>query len=1036
MKKFLKVFSIALGSLFVLALVALGIVSWLLFTPERLTPIAQKQASKYLRCEVAIERAEISLVRRFPEAEIRLQGLTLVNPMPGAPCDTLLDVRSAVLRADIMALLKRRELLLSEFTLSGGNVCLFVDGDGNANYDIFPESAAASGPVSGEDDGFEITHMELRGVRLDGVALRYRDEQSEMAAEAVLSLAEIAGTARGSEVDIEVSAEIRNAGFATDSLSGGASFLSLGAKAFVNGETADFGSLSIRAQGLTAVMDGETMAENADLELDTSVLVGLEPLTADISSLTALLNGLPLSLHGTAAMDSPEKGSITADITYSLESWPLKKIAGLIPAKYAGYLDGITIRTGAITSSGNIAGVYSEDSMPLMDIVLELDGASGEYAAVPLALTSLDGGLRIVTDLKDDAKSFVAINSLKAATAGSRMNMSGTVRNLFSDMAADLSGHAVVSLEEFGPFIPDSLRIEAKGVAELNFDGSATVSQVEKMELDKIKFNGKLALTSFEANYDTIAVFAPHAEAVFSLPNRSPKEPSRSFVSAGITADRLDIVMGKSMTASLFAPEIGIESGDFRDTTHIPSFAANATFDSLRLEADMLSVTAAAPAIRVAVAPQRRNAEQPRFSMAYKGGAIAAAMGPDSFGLREVDFSADVAYNAEEEKPLLRFRPRGKLYAKGITASIGSLGLPLGIPTLDVGITPRRLTVNEASLTLGTSDFRLTGVLDNLTPYLRGDSILRGDFVFSSGVTDLDQLLALTSDIGDGEDTETTNSGGPYMVPRGTDITLRADIKKAILDGNAIREIEGGIFVLEEGRLVLDSMTMRLPGANAQLSGIYHSQRRNNIFTALDLHLLDVEIETLLQMIPALDTLMPMLRSFRGKGEFHMAADVSLDSLYRMKISTLGGSASLRGKDLVLLDGETFHAIARKLMFRNKERNIVDSLSAEFTVLKNYVYVFPFAVSMDRYGAVVGGRHGLDMDMDYNISLVKSLLPFRLAVNVSGTPENMRFRLTRNKYHDFTRPVWRGEVQNKQLELREMIRRALLNNIAIKDDGE
>ena len=87
------------------------------------------------------------------------------------------------------------------------------------------------------------------------------------------------------------------------------------------------------------------------------------------------------------------------------------------------------------------------------------------------------------------------------------------------------------------------------------------------------------------------------------------------------------------------------------------------------------------------------------------------------------------------------------------------------------------------------------------------------------------------------------------------------------------------------------------------------------------------------------------------------------------------------------------------LRFKNRQKeNQVDSLTAEFTVFRNEIDVYPFLIAIDRYKAVVGGRHNLDMSFDYNISLVESPLPFRASVEVSGNLDDMKFRLARAKY--------------------------------------
>jgi hypothetical protein len=182
-------------------------------------------------------------------------------------------------------------------------------------------------------------------------------------------------------------------------------------------------------------------------------------------------------------------------------------------------------------------------------------------------------------------------------------------------------------------------------------------------------------------------------------------------------------------------------------------------------------------------------------------------------------------------------------------------------------------------------------------------------------------------------------------------------------------------------------------------------------------------------MIPDIDTIMPMLRSFGGKGEFHIAVETYMDSMYNVKKSTLRGASSISGNNLVLMDGETFSEIAKKLNFNKKTQNKVDSLSAEFTIFRNEIDVYPFLMVMDKYKVVIAGRHNIDMSFDYNVSVVDCPLPIKLGVDIKGDMDNLSYDLGKCKYPDYYRPTSRHSVENSQLELRKMIRDELTQKV-------
>jgi hypothetical protein len=266
------------------------------------------------------------------------------------------------------------------------------------------------------------------------------------------------------------------------------------------------------------------------------------------------------------------------------------------------------------------------------------------------------------------------------------------------------------------------------------------------------------------------------------------------------------------------------------------------------------------------------------------------------------------------------------------------------------------------------------------------------------------------------------------MVPKGVDFTLNVNVGLAHFGSGIATDITGKMRI-KDGLMVLDDFNFVTPAAKMNLTAMYRTPRKNHLFMGLEFHMLDIEISELLKIIPDVDSIMPMLRSFSGKGEYHMAAETYLDSLYNVKKSTIRGAASIRGQDLVLMDGETFTEIAKTLKFNKQTHNKVDSLSAEFTVFKQEIDVYPFLIVMDKYKAVVAGRHNLDMSFDYHISVVDSPLPVKFGIDITGTLDDMKYRPAKCRYPELYRPVARGEVKNSQLDLRKLIRDSLTEKV-------
>ena len=67
------------------------------------------------------------------------------------------------------------------------------------------------------------------------------------------------------------------------------------------------------------------------------------------------------------------------------------------------------------------------------------------------------------------------------------------------------------------------------------------------------------------------------------------------------------------------------------------------------------------------------------------------------------------------------------------------------------------------------------------------------------------------------------------------------------------------------------------------------------------------------------------------------------------------------------------------LKFKNRERNLVDSIAVEVAINDNMIEIFPFIMKMDRYTTAISGKQDMDMNLDYHISVLKSPIPMRMS---------------------------------------------------------
>ena len=279
------------------------------------------------------------------------------------------------------------------------------------------------------------------------------------------------------------------------------------------------------------------------------------------------------------------------------------------------------------------------------------------------------------------------------------------------------------------------------------------------------------------------------------------------------------------------------------------------------------------------------------------------------------------------------------------------------------------------------------------------------------------------------------------MIPKGIDLTLYTNLSKVDFNDHTFNNV-GGDISIKDGVMILQELGFSSKAAEMQLTAIYRTPNVQDRFMELDFHLLDIEIDELIDIVPSVDSIMPMLKALSGKAQFHFAAQTYLEPDYVTygplypQMFTLMSNAVIEGANLQVLDCEMFDEIKRKLLMSKDAKPVIDSLDVEIQVLDGKVDVYPTRIKMDRYEAILSGRHNIDagLSCNYNISLVKCPLPIRLGVTISGPLEDIanfpvrHIKVGRAKYDKLYKPE-KGKAEEAIMRRKNAIMEAGRANV-------
>lgn len=239
-----------------------------------------------------------------------------------------------------------------------------------------------------------------------------------------------------------------------------------------------------------------------------------------------------------------------------------------------------------------------------------------------------------------------------------------------------------------------------------------------------------------------------------------------------------------------------------------------------------------------------------------------------------------------------------------------------------------------------------------------------------------------------------------FLVPKNINFDLTLDLAKVQYESGSVESVKGKA-TIRDGILSLEKISLRTIGAEALSTVTYQNVNNRRSKIRMDLNLTQVDINRINELMPAIDTLMPMITAFEGSVDCELTATGLITNRDGFNFATVKAALDMRGRDLVLMDSETFTSVSKLLWFKNKDKNTIDSMNLLVIADSSRVDVLPFSVDVDRYTAIIGGTQVVDtsynIDFEYNISITKSPLPFKAGVDIMGNLDDYDYKITTAK---------------------------------------
>ena len=965
-KKTLKISGITLGTVLLVLLVAIAFVINFIVTPKKLTPVVLDAANQTLNAHLDMESVELTFFSTFPQFGLKVKNGSLVskalNDSSWCKIDSLLSFKECVLTVNPIAYLTENRIVVHNLSLEEVAVYAYRNKAGKANWEVTRASTDTI-PADTASTDFN-SEIDIRNIELKHANLVFDDRNTDIY----------------SRID-DANLKLRL------SLTKGVSTL----------------GLKFDNKNILFWQQGELLVNKIATSLRTDIMVDRQTAVWKLKDTELDVNGIRLDVNGAFRRDTVAK-TIGMDLEYGLHAPSMETVLRMIPKSYVK--DSKVSAKSEVTVSGRVRGVYGDKKLPAVSLKIGIKEASAQYKGLPYGIDEVTADFDAYVDLMRHQPSYLNLKIFHFKGAHTEVLADAKVDDLLDDPLITFHTKSTVDLDALAKTFPLQESVTITGKLDADMGMKCRLSTLKKQDIGRMKLGGKLELKDFELK-DTAKDFDFLGNATFRFRDNETLQAQMDV--------RKLVLRSRFLSSDIERLVANVSSTNPQDTNRIVSLQCDMEVSKLRASmGDSIKLYSARAKAQAALGPQEVDVTKPAIDFSLRADSLFFS----AAGTRMAMNVAGIKMKADKLNDSL-WMPKGIVGFNRLRFRTPEFGLPIRMSKTAVTVDGPKITLKNASVRIGRSNMTATGDMMGVYRAMTKGEKLTAHLSLTSDLIDCNQLINSLSFPED--TTEVLTDSVPsemklFVIPRNIDFELQTDLKKVIFEKMLFENVHGAVDIKNQA-IHLEDLSIRALDADMKAVMVYKAGSPRGGYAGFDFKIRNINIAKLVDFVPALDTIVPMLRSFKGRVMFDVAADARLDSAMNIRIPTLRSAIHIKGDSLVLMDGETFAEISKMLMFKNKKENVFDSISVNVTVHDGNVTVYPFLVEIDRYKAAVGGEQGLDMNFNYHISILKSPLPFKAGVNISGNLDKMKFRIGKAKYKDAVTPAAVHRVDSTRMNM-------------------
>ena len=493
MKKLLKILSLLVGLVFVVAIIASFVLA------SKIDDIIKTEGNKLLNAKFDYSSLDISFFKNFPHISVTIKDLQ-IDGTGNFENESLIKAEEITAAVNIMSLFQDTGYEISKILLENIYVKAIKLPDGQVNWDILkstpkeeqqpveetPQTPQETPTASAESKPLKII---LKDITFNNINLLYDDQMAGINADI-------------KELDASISGN-----FATD-------------KTDLLLETA-IKAITVKMQNTAFLKDASFAAKlNLDADLANMKFTVIE---SNIN-----LNNIRASIDGWAALLDD---AVDMDLALSTNNISFKELLSLVPAGYIKELEKIKT-DGSVSLKVSAKGKLQGENLPSFKADLNVQNASFHYPDLPTSVDNINIRASATSNGGPIDNIHASVAPLSFEIENNPFSVNASVKTPISDPNFTAEAKGIINLKKIKDIYPID-NISLSGILEADVKASGKLSFIEKQLYEKFDIKGTVKLNDADITLQ-------------DLPNIKIKKSVFSFTPKILTLNADNIHLGKN----------------------------------------------------------------------------------------------------------------------------------------------------------------------------------------------------------------------------------------------------------------------------------------------------------------------------------------------------------------------------------------------------------------------------------------------------------------------------------------------------------